>query len=852
MGNGWPAALERIAALHPRTVIPFIGSGFSLDLGYPGWPNLLMGLADVVEQYSPHLAAAMRERIGKKQYLAAASLAYQMEVPASARVKFFKGIFETTPALSRRHRLLGSLPVGAFLTTNFDANIERAIAENGRHHTVYSGRDRFSRFNSNYPLYLETFSASVQKAASVVKIHNDTSDCENIVLSTESFQRLLTLPGFTAFYQNTLRNNHLLFIGFSGDDPNLVGAVLNDIKHYSGYGIEQSFLLLEEGTVAPPDLEGTPVSAVFYPAGDNHRALTELLKTVGDAWKARILSDSETLKKTKELLRGTGLPGDQPPLDIPFSGSPTIFEVMIPAVKTSFDSRIIEVVSENMVREAIEIAKPHADDKSIADRLAHRYRVGIDKAAALVKRHKGTIRARTGDEVNPITPLNKGVRARCLSFDPNFNVTDGRLETVVRTSIELALESYGCALALALTKGDRPSRSDLSHIVRTLLEKQSWAGVGDADKDAILLAIPDLFLRPSPEEAGVINRLAVTATAFGLIQGLPRLEMVDELIPSAIYLDTTCVLPLITRTEPRFSGFYALVTLAKNSGIPVRFLDTFLSEVTSHYKSALATIRQHEIGTVSRLIAEVGQSLEDHSNVFLLMICRGDYDADSSPAELLQDIWKKGKESTFRSAIIGTGIDITSPRGVGSDALVHDIVVGKKNWYERTLGVRTKLAKNEAVQVAELQSIAADGQSAWFATADAQLRRILRRRDVPAGEYVLPVAGIIGLLNALGTGTDLSQAYPRVLWTPNIRDDIDQVLGDSIRNMIDQCGENMRPPIEEARKLAVKEYLRRSAESKQTDDLEIDTAPDTEAQVIRESVYFGIGRAIEEEKGRGR
>jgi len=843
-------AVESLKSYHPRTVIPFIGSGFTVDLGYPSWSGLLFEMADLVRVHSPELATVMKSRIDGRRFRSAADVFYEPEVPAVERVRFLKRVFETTPDLARRHRLLGSLPVGAFVTTNFDPTVERAAVVHGRQCVTYAGGDRFLRFNSNYPLYMESFGKMVRTSTCVLKIHNDTSDCENIVLSGESFGSLRQVRGFNVFYQNALRNSHLMMIGFGGDDPNFLGAIIDDLRHYSGYGIGESYLFLANNVLAPEGLDGTPIRVVSYDPANGHGAIEGLLKELNDAWLSCLNREDESVSREKAELRESNLPGEQVPLmEMPFSRTPTIFEVLIPAVQGHFDKRIVEVVSENMVREAIAIARPHSDERSIANRLAQRYRIGLDKASALVSRHRKEAEQTMAAAADPVVSLAQGVRSRCLAFDSAFAVALSALEKVVRSSIELALEEYGCALALSLIKGDRPSESDLAHVVRTLVVKQSWAGVGDADKDAILLAIPDLFLRPTVEEAAVINRLAVTATAFGLIQALPSLDVAMDLTPAAIYLDTTCVLPLITKAEPRCSAFYQLISMARERGIAVCFLESFISEVASHYRSALTILRDSKINTIGALTAEIGNSVEDYVNVFLLMVCRGGYDPDLSPADVLRGMWRNGSEGMFRSSVRGIGVRIVSPRSsVPDEALIQQIILGKKNWYARTVAARTKLARNEAIQMLELQSSVSAGRPAWFATADAQLRRVLRKQDTVGAEYVLPVAGIIGLLEALGTGYDMSHAYSRLLWTPNVRDEIDQVLGGAIRQMIESCDTEMRPPIEHARKLAAKEYLGRLREVVEgRDDLEIDTVPDT-GKVIRDSVFFGIGRAIEEEQ----
>src|SRR3569623_3522361 len=140
-------------------------------------------MADLVRVLSPELATVMMSRIDGRRFRSAADVFYEPEVPAGERVRFLKRVFETTPDLARRHRLLGSLTVGAFVTTNYDRTVERAAVVHGRQCVTYAGGDRFLRFNSNYPLYMESFGKMVRTSTRAPPPPPATSNCENIVLS---------------------------------------------------------------------------------------------------------------------------------------------------------------------------------------------------------------------------------------------------------------------------------------------------------------------------------------------------------------------------------------------------------------------------------------------------------------------------------------------------------------------------------------------------------------------------------------------------------------------------------------------------------------------------------------------
>jgi hypothetical protein len=116
---------------------------------------------------------------------------------------------------------------------------------------------------------------------------------------------------------------------------------------------------------------------------------------------------------------------------------------------------------------------------------------------------------------------------------------------------------------------------------------------------------------------------------------------------------------------------------------------------------------------------------------------------------------------------------------------------------------------------------------------------------------VLPVAGVVALLESLTTGEDLSAAFPRMLWSPNVADRVDQQLGVELRKLLaDQAAGGPRVSIEDARKVAYEEYTRRMRADRSPEDLEVDTHPMDDHVAMRESVYLGLGRAVEDAKRR--
>lgn len=841
------AAVAKIAETHPSKIILFIGSGLNLELGFPSWKGLVEELDKVCREFSTDLSNVMKRRLAAGDLVGAASLAYEKEVPANYRAKALLTLFgRSKVSLESVHRDIGSLPVAAFLTTNFDSVIEQAIEAGGRHAEPYSGADRFGRFNSQLPLYSEGFSNNVEGKALVLKVHSDTTDCENMVISEAHFNHLSSAPGFKALYETTLKNFCIVFLGFSGNDPNLRRSIASVVSDYVGYGWSDSFLFLPENDHDAGTEIHEPVHVVRYDPANNHAAICDAVKNWKREWTRRLRIDETNAQRD-------GIPPDlrafQDAVDSADPNRTNIFELLIPTFKAKGNDRILDVVASTMVCHAKIAASPHNDRHSIADRLAHKFSLSPARALSLVDKYAGTGYSPPDcqqPQVDPRQVLAMGLLYRCKANDPDFLISVEQLVPVVRSTVEYGLQAFGCSVALAIVSGDRPSQTELAEIIRTVIERREWMGIGAFDRETLSLAIPDLFIRPSEEESSIISRLAVTATAFGLIQSLPEVgQVVDRPI---VYLDTNCVLPLVTTAEPRYSAIRPLVSLTDaTSGM--RCLSTFVTEVKQHYDNARQLLERHRLKTVSDLTEFLGSGLEEFFNLFLLQIAQGGYEPSAKISVVLEHSYKNPSTSKFRRLIEDAGVLVVEPPSDLDRSRLEDlaqfIFSRKRNWYDRTPDVRARLAKNEATQLLTIERDISEGRAAWFASGDGQLRRLIRMKGDAYGKFVLPVAGMVTILQSLTSGTELARSYPRALWSPNVYDDIDQQVGVEIREMLDSLPSGERPPIEESRRLAHEAYLAAQQEQGDGDDPSALSGHMEIQKIVKDSVFRSIGQRIE-------
>jgi hypothetical protein len=197
-----------VEMLRERRVIPFIGAGFSQNLGYPGWDELLQGIAD--ETYGHKLPFPEVMEAAKHDRLRVAEYYY---------IKQGRQIGPLRQAISRQFSPKSPLGYGGYVdlvnlsaqriyTTNFDDSIERAFRELGEEvETIIKATD-VAKSSGSRP--------------QVVKYHGDLTDDATLVLTESSYyQRLNFESPLDLKFRADILGRSVLFLGYSFNDLNI-------------------------------------------------------------------------------------------------------------------------------------------------------------------------------------------------------------------------------------------------------------------------------------------------------------------------------------------------------------------------------------------------------------------------------------------------------------------------------------------------------------------------------------------------------------------------------------------------------------------------------------------------------
>jgi len=188
-----------IKAINNENASIFAGAGLSVSTGLVNWKGLLSEIAD-----------ELNLDIDRENDLIALAQYYENEKGGRGSINS-QLIDEFTKEVesSENHKILSSLPIQTFWTTNYDTLIEKALEDYGK---TVDAKICSENLAVNKP----------RRDAVVYKMHGDISLPHEAILTKddyESYNEKRQL--FTTALQGDLVSKTFLFIGFSFEDPNL-------------------------------------------------------------------------------------------------------------------------------------------------------------------------------------------------------------------------------------------------------------------------------------------------------------------------------------------------------------------------------------------------------------------------------------------------------------------------------------------------------------------------------------------------------------------------------------------------------------------------------------------------------
>lgn len=260
----------------------FAGAGLSIPAGFVDWRELVRPLLKEID-----LDADL-----ETDFVAAAQ--FHVNANGANRHKLHQAVIDAIAkkaAPTENHRLLASLPISTWWTTNYDKLIEDALREAGKTVDVKSAVPQLATTRPG-------------RDATVFKMHGDVDRPEEAVATKDDFERYERDRGaFTNALAGDLVSKTFLFLGFSFTDPNLEQVLsrvrltfnANQRRHYaifrnrtklSGESDEQFHHFRARQGLIVEDLKRFNVKVLLV---DDYGEIPEILRELVNRYRRRTI-----------------------------------------------------------------------------------------------------------------------------------------------------------------------------------------------------------------------------------------------------------------------------------------------------------------------------------------------------------------------------------------------------------------------------------------------------------------------------------------------------------------------------------------------------------------------------------
>ncbi|MFC1905129.1 SIR2 family protein [Chloroflexota bacterium] len=154
-----------------------VGSGPSIDMGYPSWEQFATSAIELIKSEAGVIGlSSINKAFDRGDY----PLVLQgvKDIIGGPRLLQFLRETNKRHRIGRIYPLIAQWPVPVYLTTNFDDEIQRNLASLGESYNVYSNSE-------------EHMGLLVPESSGViVKLHGDLTQEHNTILATESYNEI--------------------------------------------------------------------------------------------------------------------------------------------------------------------------------------------------------------------------------------------------------------------------------------------------------------------------------------------------------------------------------------------------------------------------------------------------------------------------------------------------------------------------------------------------------------------------------------------------------------------------------------------------------------------------------------
>jgi hypothetical protein len=210
-------------ALREQNAAIFAGAGLSIPAGVVDWKGLLRDVAREIG-------------LDVEKETDLVSIAQYHSNRFRGRAKINQALineFASRASLTENHKILASLPIRTYWTTNYDTLIEQSLTNAGKTPDVKISHENLA---TTVPYH----------DAVVYKMHGDVSQPHKAVITRDDYEQYMnTRSLFSTALRGDLVSKTFLFLGFSFNDPNLA-FIFGRVRTLLGENVRRHYCLLRK------------------------------------------------------------------------------------------------------------------------------------------------------------------------------------------------------------------------------------------------------------------------------------------------------------------------------------------------------------------------------------------------------------------------------------------------------------------------------------------------------------------------------------------------------------------------------------------------------------------------------
>jgi hypothetical protein len=597
-----------------------VGSGPSIEMGYPTWAELATSAAGWVAVEKSQSASEPL-----LQSIAVADFPAVFEAAADALgmdrlLELLRAQMRPRKETGEIYRHIAKWPVAAYLTTNFDNELQHHLSKLGQSYETYS----------NSPHHLSLLVSDTSGV--VVRLHGDLTGPDGLVLTKSQYRGLAEGAEFEYWrtrMTSLMQLQRVIVIGHSLTDPH-VRMVLEAAKRGSAATREVCWIAPDVApSVASEYLTRYRIRVVSYPSSSDHRGLLNLVRTVSQFVIPR---EGVRIRQSVAEVVQTGRRGN------PAATAVYVFNRIAPHVDLSDIQAEVALAAVESVLPELR-ARPTFTIGDAFDAVGWPAEARTDALLnqaerALVK--KGLVaRSPIGLTINSHSATadqhrqafnhlrSRFLRATEIRIKRDCAGIDDQAVQRIASDIDASLIGFfkqgGLTLATVLFASGRTRRPTIPSSVIEFIAEASAQYDDLASRQAFWIGSVGAFVDAGQPEREYLGRIAQGFFAFHAagVFGHVAVERARNAKKTVWLIDSNLQIPALAIGSPSSSVYVDAFRRLATHGVRVFTTAKLFNETCTHLGFAQGVVRRHGADSSEALAAAIGDVPYRKQNLFL-------------------------------------------------------------------------------------------------------------------------------------------------------------------------------------------------------------------------------------------